>query len=323
MKIYMIKTKTICYITDRDLNDNGYYNSNNSDIHRLYFDGEKARQSFHKNWYIINKYPNVIQKSVSKYGNKRYEIIDENMVCDKLPNVIQCEDMINENIRELYVFKQDRMQDEFKEVDCEIEVIMELDELQMPKEIKYDAIGSGSYNDKPYTITNSSVKHQMLDKIIFPDVMLHHRPCSLSSKQMYDITRQYIKDNIDLSVAKITSDFDFCFTVKKIIPLIEPETITYSNIFARTKKERNKIHYKTKKYNETEIFSMTHDQRNYDGYTAIEPMFANNENELKEKVDTWLEGLIEIINKDLKMCSHCNGTGYREEVSKIDINKDR
>ncbi|EMH2709959.1 hypothetical protein SI855_002707 [Clostridioides difficile] len=29
---------------------------------------------------------------------------------------------------------------------------------------------------------------------------------------------------------------------------------------------------------------------NYDEYTAIDAMYANNENELKEKVDTWLKG---------------------------------
>ncbi len=84
--------------------------------------------------------------------------------------------------------------------------------------------------------------------------MLSSRPCKLTSKQMYDITRKYIKDNIDLSKAKITSDYKFCFAVKKIIPLLTPEKISCTNVFARTKKERNKIHHEIKEYKEVEIF---------------------------------------------------------------------
>ena len=138
---------------------------------------------------------------------------------------------------------------------------------------------------------------------------------------MYDITRQYIKENIDNSVAKITSDYDFCFAVKKIVKLLQPETITYQNIFGRTKKEREKIRYTTKEYKEITIFEMTHKQENYKGYTAIEPMYANNEDELKQKIDTWLKELITAINEPLVQCTHCNGTGYEEKIIKIDTNK--
>ena len=38
--------------------------------------------------------------------------------------------------------------------------------------------------------------------------------------------------------------------------------------------------------------------------------------ELKEKVDTWLESLIEIINKPLCQCPHCQGTGYLDKIEK-------
>ena len=156
----------------------------------------------------------------------------------------------------------------------------------------------------------------MLDKIIFPAVLLHEKPCKFTSKQMYDMTRQYILEHIDNSVAKVTSNYDFCFEVRKLIPLIEPETITYTNIFARTKRERNKIRTTIKKYNEKTIFEMTHAQSRYNNYSVIPEMCANSEAELKEKVDTWLEGLMEIINKPLCTCSHCNGSGYVDDIKK-------
>jgi hypothetical protein len=98
--------------------------------------------------------------------------------------------------------------------------------------------------------------------------------------------------------------------------LIEPETITYQNIFARTKRERSKIHTKVKKYEEKEIFEMTHAQARYNNYSVIPEMTANSEEELKEKVDIWLEGLMEIINKPLCTCPHCKGSGYLDDVKK-------
>ena len=157
----------------------------------------------------------------------------------------------------------------------------------------------------------------MIDKMIFPAVLLHERPCKFTSKQMYDMTRQYILEHIDNSVAKITSNYNFCFEVRKLVPLIEPETITYHNIFARTKCERNKIHTTIKKYEEKLIFEMTTEQDKYKGYTVIPELCANNEAELKERVDTWLEGLMEIINKPLCQCPHCHGSGYIDDIKKL------
>ena len=48
----------------------------------------------------------------------------------------------------------------------------------------------------------------------------------------------------------------------------------------------------------------------------IPEMCANSESELKEKVDKWLDGLIEIINKPLCQCPECRGTGYIGEIEK-------
>jgi hypothetical protein len=64
---------------------------------------------------------------------------------------------------------------------------------------------------------------------------------------------------------------------------------------------------------------MTHDQSKYNNYTVIPEMTANSESELKEKVDTWLESLIECINKPLCQCPHCQGSGYLEDFEKIDF----
>lgn len=322
-KIYMIKTNKECFITDCEKTSGYNYDYHRTILTKLYFDGKAPKESFCKNWYVIDKYPDKIEIKKEIHTNQRYEIINSNMICEKLPQIIKYKESDNfpSDIFDLYDYTYNTEEKLVLYEDYEIEVLMEIDNFKQPNKINYDIITKSNFTETKSIITNKDVKHQLLDKIIFPEIMLHTRPCKLSSKQMFDITRQYIKENIDLSKAKITSDYDFCFAVEKIIPLIEPETVSYSNIFARTKKERNKIHYKTVKYKSVAIFSMTHNQENYRGYTAIDSMSANNENELKEKVDTWLKGLIEIINKPLEMCPHCNGTGYLEEIKFIDANK--
>ena len=59
--------------------------------------------------------------------------------------------------------------------------------------------------------------------MIIPDILIHNYPCEISSVDLYSVVRQYIKDNIDTKVAKITTDYNFCFEVKKLIPLHTPK----------------------------------------------------------------------------------------------------
>jgi hypothetical protein len=58
-----------------------------------------------------------------------------------------------------------------------------------------------------------------LERMLTPEFALHERPCSITSKQTYDIVRYYVKENIDPKQAEVTSDYDFCFTVKKKVAI--------------------------------------------------------------------------------------------------------
>lgn len=326
LTIFCIKTNKGCFISDCKATSGYDYNYHRSIIPKLVFDDNKANTTYCENWYFIDEYPSKIQREVSGgYINKRYELMDESLESDKMPKVIPYDDKDEYSysvIDNLYLFKYDKEPDYLEDFECDIQVVCEIEDYNFPPKMSYSAIDKQGWSDRQYTITNADVQHQMLDKLMFPKLFLHERPCKFTSKQMYDMTRQYILEHIDNSVAKITSNYDFCFTVKKLIPLIEPETITYQNIFARTKRERSKVHTKVKKYEEKEIFAMTDDRNRYKGYPVIPEMTANNEEELKEKVDTWLEGLMEIINEPLHQCPHCNGSGYIGEVKigKFDCN---
>lgn len=314
LNLNCVKTNKGCFISDASTN---YYKEN---LKVLLFNGKNPSDTYCKDWYYVEEYPTSVQQEVNGgIINARYELKDESLASDKMPKVIPYEEECNYNwevISGLYSYEYNTAPPYLKDINFDIQVICEVDDYNFPPRMEYSAIKREAWSDRQYTITNTNVQHQLLDKMIFPAVLLHERPCKFSSKQMYDMTRQYILEHIDNAHAKVTSNYDFCFEVRKLIPLLKPETITYHNIFARTKKERNKLHTTVKSYEEKTIFEMTHDQSKYNNYSVIPEMCANNEAELKEKVDTWLESLLEIINKPLCTCPHCNGTGYLEDITK-------
>lgn len=319
LTIFCIKTNKGCFISDC-LTPDRYYTGQ---ICNLFFDGKKPEATYQPGWFYLEKFPTTVQcKKAGEITNRHYELKDESFESEKLPKIIPYEEENNYDkavLESLYVFKWDQAPAYFEDVEYDLQVICEVDNYSFPPNFEYKAIEKSGWSDRKYIIKNADINHQLLDKIMFPAVFLHERPCKLTSKQMYDITRQYILEHIDNAAAKVTSNFSFCFEVKKLIPMIEPETITYQNIFGRTKRERNKIRTTIKKYDEKTIFEMTSDQDRYAGYSTIPEMLANSETELKEKVDTWLEGLIKIINEPLCQCPHCLGTGYISKIEKVEF----
>jgi hypothetical protein len=325
MELMLIKTDKCCFVSDCYAKEGSYNHSyHNSIIPSLLFDNESPIKTWSDKWYKISHFPTKIEKEVKgEKCNVRYEIRDKDNVTKKFPEVINYDDSNNYSddiLDNLYSYTYDEKPNYKVDTDIKVKTLCEIDNFVDFCDFDFKAIGKFGWDEKQYHIKHADINHQMIDEIILPDVLLENKPCSLSSKQMYDITRQYVREHIDSGFAQITSDYDFCFTVKKNIPLLEPKTISYQHIFAKTKKERNKIHYKTAKVKSEEIFQMTHDQENYKGYTSINGMFANSEHELKEKIDTWLIGLISLINKPLHQCEHCCGTGYIDEVEIINKN---
>jgi hypothetical protein len=151
----------------------------------------------------------------------------------------------------------------------------------------------------------------------YPEVMLPNKACALTSDQMYDIIRNHIRENIDGAYAHITSDYDFCFTVKKKLK-IPTENRTYdANLFSRSKKVKLVKYQVTDR--EYEIFEMTPESRKYNGYTVISGITADNHDDLKEKLDSILHKLTEAINAPLASCFHCNGTGVTSDEQKISL----
>lgn len=319
MKIYAIKTLKGYYLCN---DTNNYYRTA---LKNLYINGDFPKSTFHKNWVFITKEIETIQKKQSQPNiNYRYELIDSTMASDKIPLRLERDLVSYENeddyetywyddykhLASLYKLNFDAQPDILVDVEYELEIVLELDDIQEFNGFAYPVPKTQYRNDGMTNITEKDVKHQLLDQILFPDLILHLRPCEMTSEQMYKIVREHIKTNINPKHARITSDYDFCFTVEKIIGLAEPYT---------SKREITKTNgksYKPPKFNTNYIknrtvkcFEMTYSPKNYQGYTPISNMIGENVEDLKEKIDRYLKEVIEEINKPLVDCPHCKGQG--------------
>lgn len=290
-------------------------------IYSLYFDGEKPKTTYKENWYSLTKKPTKIERIIKKRVNERYVLDDYAMECDKFPKEIKLDDVDKYpyDVHDYYSRKYDNQFDEFEDITDEFYIhnLMFVDNLKMPDEWRYDARDESGWTKRDINIGLKNVTYSLIDKIVFPNILHHTRPCKMTGDKLYEILREYVKDNINNDYAKIESDYAFVFEVKKRVKLKEPETISYTNPFARTKKEKNKIHYKTKTHETFTILSVSpkHGERG----TLIKPIFGKNTDDLKNNIDKWLKSIIEVINSPVEICPHCAGTGHTG-VERTDVN---
>lgn len=75
--------------------------------------------------------------------------------------------------------------------------------------------------------------------------------------------------------------------------------------------KRRKPKYETRyqKDRTVKILEMTPASSKYQGYTVIEGFEGKNKQDLQEKVDTYLEKLMEFINEPIEDCPNCHGRG--------------
>ena len=155
--------------------------------------------------------------------------------------------------------------------------------------------------------------------MLVPDLAIHNRPCSLSQDNTYKIIRSYIKNNINGKYARVTSDYDFCFTVTKVInikPYIHTSEQTKSNGRSYAKPRIKKREINTKEF---KIFEMC-PKKPYQGYTPIKGFTGENLLDLSNNIKSYLDELMSVLNSPLTECPCCDGTGFSKE-DKFDSNK--
>ena len=318
MKLELIKTKSQgVFVKDKESKQFDY-----RDLSKYFFDGHKPKPSFNRHWFIVSEVPKKIQIEKSQPDiNHRYELIDPELESDKFPVSFKRENVAYyapneyswffkeefEHLRSLYKLVSDPQPKIKEDVEFEIVAQIKIDEVEEYKGFSFPALKTQYASDGDKKITESDAQHQLLDRITFPDLILPSRPCKLTSKQTFDIIRKHVLNNINGKWARVTSDHNFCFTVKKVIPLKEQKKHTVDvNLFSKRKPK-----YVTQYQNDrkVDIFEMTHSEANYKGYTPIQPFMGDNEEELGKNIQAYLDNLMEHINKPLKDCPHCEGKG--------------
>jgi len=303
IEINAIKIKNGYYISDAE--QRGRYKSEFRYRNYL-FNGMKPEKTYDSEWcYVPDHITSIQDKVYGKYVNKRFELIDPEMVSDHIPltlpysEVVECCDYECEwkeefkHLQSLYEFKQEKEKDSWVEVEFVFNVIMEINDIEHDKHsFNYDAKPRNWMNKNDVKIDANNIKHQWIDKIVFPSVLLQHKPSKLSSHESYRIIRKHVTDNIDPKVAKITSDYDFCFEVSKRI----------KKRYGGSGKEKH-----------VTIFEMTYSPENYKGYTPIKGFQGESHEDLKNKIDEYLNNLMERINEPLIECPHCSGLGVINE----------
>jgi len=308
---------------------NGFYINAGIDFncHKHFFDGVEPKPTFDRSWFYISNYPESVQKWVKQPNiNFRYVLRDISMLSDRVKKDFAREQVADYDssaydwiwkpeyatLRSLYELVSDTQPDILEDVEFSIDVVFEIDhEAQKAETFSYPAMRNSSKNSGFDEITNENLRRRLIDEIMVPSLYRGERPCKLTSDQTYSIVRQHIKLHIDPKVAVVTSDYDFCFTVKKRIKLVVPVKYTVdinNNIF--TKRKKKPIYEeRTNETRDVEIFEMTSKEKSYKGYTPIAGIEGANDADLKKKLDTYLTDLMAYINEPIEECPNCKGLG--------------
>jgi len=321
IKLIVIKHPKGCYISF----------GQNIDANKFIVNGEPVQPTFDRQWVSVSAFPEKIQRyDPQPRINYRYVLIDASMASDKIPLEFKREDVAEyhdyswyfkeeyANLRSLYNEISDAQPDAIVDCEFEIESIIEMDhEAVQAGKFAYPVYRTQWTHDGLKNITNENLRHRLLDEIEVPSIYLEEQPCKLSSKQTYDIIRQHVIQHLDRKVASITSDYDFCFTVKKNIPLAIPEKYkvdinlwdNLSRIGTKKRKKPAKYEDRYRHVRQVEVFEMTHDEKSYCGYTIMPGIEGTDPDDLKRKMDAYLESLMDFLNEPVCECEACKGLG--------------
>lgn len=281
-------------------------------------------QPLYNGWYFLKGVDEITSYKVWKNGKSYYDefkLINPELSSDKIPlrlskdDVGYCEDYnsdgyvwtIHSEIKSLYTPIMLESEGHFEERAFVVEdcgrVHVQLDDV-----IQKEYLMSYEYRCengvRPVCI--DKITHwDQVHKIFTPEFAMHMRPCKLTARDTYNIIRTYIKEHIDHRHAVITSDYDFCLTVQKVVYVDEPTMERYNHI-SKLKQPRlssakgDRTHYT--------IFECA--PKAYQSYSVVTPFTGESMRDLVNNIDIYLKQLIEAINEPHVACSHCKGNGY-------------
>ncbi|WP_345806218.1 hypothetical protein [Bacillus subtilis] len=289
MKLIGIKTNN-CFLVSDNIESKRYFNSQ---LDELLFDGKRATETYKSDWFKLDKEPSVIEKQMpAKKINHRYELKEGFQETDLTPQVINVSYIDEESeyyeVKGLYELKFEEVPQQNEKIEFEMNVIEEIDgELKLQSH-------------------NFNLNYNLLDRIQTHPMLLETKPCYLSHEESYKIIRNHIKANINPKFARITSDYDFCLTVVKVLELYKPhEYIVDLNAMYKRRKPKLEKRFQTKR--EVEIYNVA--PKAYQSYPIVEPFSGKDVEDLKSNIKKFLDDLMAKINEPLVECKCCKGRG--------------
>lgn len=330
MKIDVIKCERGLFISLKGAYP--YKNVHNDEVIRFNKGVNEIKTTWHKDWFLLEGASSVSSielKIPAGYCNPRWELIDTDDNPLKLPHVVTCEEAFeyyyddegeycvgqkSKVYKHRYLYERilDKKPSVWEATEIEFDNLGEvsISDVDNFKDMEVKLIHTTACRTYERVVNLSSIaEFSDLEKMLTPPIALHNRPCNLTSAQTYSIIRAYVKENIDIRYASITSDFDFCFTVKKKVH-IKPYTLARELLKANGKPYmKPRFSKKEVLHKEVEVFEMTHDKANHRGYTVVKGFNGDSLEDLITQVRFYLDNLIEVINEPLHECTACNGFG--------------
>jgi len=316
MKIQAIKTSDGYFVTAEGMN------SYNNTLTNIVFDRKELETTWKQGWYKISDITGNIERKIpEKKEIEKYQLKEEYEATSKTPQTVELEFFESDSydephpLRGLYepVFKIIPVT-YVEETDVEIEVVAELEGKLVEEKINFPVYGQYPNTDgKNWSVKNTELKLGLVDELVTPEILKEERPCELSSANSYKIIRTHIKDNIDPKVATISSDYDFCLTVEKRIPLAEKETYQVDEnftLFSRRKRKPKLVtKYRVERRKEIYKIAPKLNGKVYSEYPETPIFRGENARNLKSNINEYLSSLMKEINKPLKDCPTCKGCG--------------
>ncbi len=285
---------------------------NRSTIEQLEFNGVRVEKTFHNGWFSTLTLDNCLLVIPEKKEVDYYVLKENILETPELPKKLDKIDYESET-RAFYDTVYKTIPEEKQEVKLDKEIVCKIDDIEKTKGFSFYVKNPSYPNSQPgYKITEDKAIHQLIDKIIFPKPALALRPTKLSSVDSYEIIRNYINDNIDPKYAEVTSNYEFCLTVTKKIPLLETIEYTYDdnfNIFGKKRKPKFKKGYRTERKQVVYECAPFKDGKVYSGYTPCIEFKGESYEDLVLNINNYLERIIKEINEPLIDCPHCKGQG--------------
>lgn len=277
MKITILKTEDK-YLYKID----GYFNPE-----YYLMNGKELENTFARDWFVCNEYPNLLQKKVKVKINERWELKNKDLYNETIPLVV--DEHSKEKYKNLvesdlynYTFEE---KETFENQELEVKEYNEIKD-NIPFDYKVNLTSDGWCREttKRYLINN--IEFSIKDNCLVPSPIKQlTKPCVLDRKFLYEILVDYVKRNINKNYATVDRDYRFCFRV----------------CCANEKKD-----------------TLIYWENDYDKRFTFEHLPANNFKELVKKIEAMKKEIIEWVNKE-HICPACCGTGRIDK--ELDIKK--